>query len=51
MISGYARIIIYSKTYGIEKIMEGRFDQGNLVGFGRIHAMERSVPHPNYVIE
>jgi hypothetical protein len=51
MLTGYARVIIHSKEYGIEKIMEGKFYNGDLTGLGRSHAMEMSIPHPYYNTE
>jgi hypothetical protein len=51
MITGYGRIITYSEQYGVEKIQEGKFFEGNLVGLGRSHAMEKSVPSKFYNTE
>lgn len=44
-------MIVYSEQYGIEIIQEGRFFEGDIIGLGRSHAMELSVPSPNYKSE
>lgn len=51
LMTGYARIILWSEANGIEKIQEGKFKEGELVGLGRTHAMEISVPSPYYSSE
>lgn len=48
MISGYARIVMHSETYGIEIFEEGHFDKGRQDQFGRIFKMEESMPKRYY---
>ena len=49
-ISGFARITIYSKAYGIEQFMEGHFTGGKQDDFGRVIRTQSYQPKQYYTV-